>query len=464
MQMKRKISVYLIVLLVNQLFSQGFQLEGVIQDLPDGWIYLSSYYKTEYIKLDSTKSVNGSFYFHKTTEQPDGMYKLDFENMGPSNKQKFIEFVWSQESFQLFADYSTISKSVVFENSIENMLLEEFRNYERIYEAKMTAIYPVIDKYPEADLFLEQTRSHFLKLQEDHDAYILELEKSNPGTFAASIIRSYRKSLFGAELIGLERLEYLREHYFDSAPMDNPALIFAPIYTKKIIDFLKLFGNPEYTFGDQEEAFMEAVDIIMANTSGDPEIRSFVVEYLLEGFESFGMEKIQTYIVDTYVDETCTTDAVELAYQRVLGYRKMAEGNVAADIYIRGADNHMVRLSEVPSEYTLVIFWATYCEHCTKLMPSLREWYDAEKPANLEIFAVSIDTSEYAWQSYNKIENPPWINTREPMAWTGKSPEDYNVYATPSMFLLDRQRKIIAKPYTFRELRREAGKLIKDGF
>ncbi len=273
------------------------------------------------------------------------------------------------------------------------------------------------------------------------------------------IIRSYRSVMVSPYLGNEKRIEFLREHFFDAAPVSIPELLYAPVYNRKIIEYLRLYRDPEFSFGDQENAFIEAVDIIMANVSGDRELRTFVVEYLLDGFESFGMEKIQTYIVDTYVDETCTTDAVELAYQRVLGYRKMAEGQVAADISIRGANNKMVRLSELRSDYTLVIFWATYCEHCEKLMPKLREWYDTERPKNIEVFAVSIDTSLTAWTDYLLAEKPPWISTREPMAWKGKSAEDYNVYATPSMFLLDNKRKIIAKPYTLRELKREADKL-----
>ena len=34
----------------------------------------------------------------------------------------------------------------------------------------------------------------------------------------------------------------------------------------------------------------------------------------------------------------------------------------------------------------------------------------------------------------------------------GKPADDYNIYATPTMFLLDREKKIIAKPISMREL------------
>jgi len=348
---------------------------------------------------------------------------------------------------------------VYFENSMENSTLAEFRRLENSFQKKMSAIYPLMDTYPEEDAFYIEACKHFVKLQTERDAFIQLLTESKPQLLASKIIDSYRSVVVSSELEGMDRMAFLKQHFFDLSPFNDPYLLNAPIYGKKIIDYLKLYGSQNYSFGEQEDAFIEASDVIMANVSGDPELRTFVVEYLLEGFQSFGMEKIQTYIVDTYVDETCETDAVDLAVERVIGYRKMAEGEIASDIFIRSADNKMHRLSEVDSDYTLVIFWATYCEHCTELIPKILKWYDTERLQNIEIFSVSIDSIAADWMKYSEVLSPPWINTHEPIGWEGKSAEDYNIYATPTMFLLDRERRIIAKPYTYGEMLREVGKI-----
>lgn len=443
---------------------QGLHVHAVIENLPDGTVYLSSYYKSEYLPADSVRSVNGTFYFHREEGSPDGMYRIDFDRPGNTVDQKnrrYIEFIWAGESVGIYADYTELALSVSFADSEENELLGVFREYEVLYDAKMSAVYPVIDMYPEKDDYYILTGKHLVDLQESRDEFLQGLAEDNPDLFAAKIISAYRSVVLTPDLTGEMRMDYLRKHFFDRAPVNNPELLYAPVYTGKLIEYLKLYRDPSYSFGDQEDAFIHAVDAIMANVSGDPELRSFAVEYLLDGFESFGMEKVQTYIVDTYVDETCTTDAVELAYARVQGYRKMAEGQTAEDIFIRSSENRMVRLSEADADYVLVLFWATYCEHCMKLLPELHEWYDTERPSNLEVFAVSIDTSETAWRNFIRTVNPPWINSLEPMGWEGKSAEDYNVYATPTMFLLDRKRKIVAKPYTIRELKREVRQLDK---
>ena len=460
--MKRLSNISFLLLTALYATAQSYQIEVMIQKLPNGMVYLSSYYQSEYTLIDSTEAVNGTFYFYGSDEQPEAMYRLDLERPGISDKKGkvgYIEFIWGRESFKIYSDFDDLAASVSFENSVENSFMDEFRRYEMNYEAKMSALYPLIDRYPEDDKFFNEAKDHFVKMQEERDLFIQGFTEAKPDLFASKIVSSYRSRVLSPLQSGQERITFLQQYFFDLSPIDEPALLYAPVYTKRIIDYLKLYGNQNYSFSDQEDAFIQAVDVIMANVSGDPELRTFVVEYLLEGFQSFGMEKIQTYIIDNYVDETCETDAVDLAVERALGYRKMAKGQVAADIFIRSTDNEMHSLSELDSEYTLVIFWATYCEHCTKLIPKIKAWYNEKIPNNLEVFSVSIDTVKLDWIKYTELLDPPWISTHEPMGWEGKSAEDYNIYATPTMFLLDRERKIIAKPYTFRELLREVGKL-----
>lgn len=464
--MRKIVTVGIVLMMALQVQSrgQGHKVEVLIMDLPDKIVYLSLFDTDGYRLVDSAMSVNGSFYFFRGDYQPRGMYRVDLRKPDQANQQGgagYIEFIWAEETFEIYADYQDIPGTVSFTNSEENRILGLFREYEEEYERRMNAMYPLIDRYPPGDQFYVQAASHFVQLQEERDDFIVSLTEESPGLFATRIIDSYRTVTLQPGLKGAERIVFLREHFFERAPIDDPMLLNAPVYTGKIIEYLSLYRGQDYTFSEQEDAFIEAVDMIMANVSGDPDLRSFAVEYMLEGFESFAMEKVQTYIVDTYVDETCTTDVVELAVERVKGYRKMAEGQTGADILMRNADNQVVRLSEVDADYTLLIFWATYCEHCRETIPEIHEWYETERPQNVEVFAVSIDTIKSEWVNYIRTVQPPWINGHEPMGWEGQSAEDYNIYATPTMFLLDSDLAIIARPFTVRELRRTVRKLYR---
>ena len=92
-------------------------------------------------------------------------------------------------------------------------------------------------------------------------------------------------------------------------------------------------------------------------------------------------------------------------------------------------------------------------------MPKIKDWYISDRPANVEVIAISIDTVKTNWISYVEEMDLPWINAHEPQGWEGKSASDYNIYATPTIFVLDRKRIIRAKPLTFRELKRDVEEL-----
>lgn len=92
-------------------------------------------------------------------------------------------------------------------------------------------------------------------------------------------------------------------------------------------------------------------------------------------------------------------------------------------------------------------------------MNQLGKWY-TDKNIDIEVFAVSIDSLKLSWEERVLMDNYPWINTFSGAGWDGKAPKDYNVYATPTLFLLDREHKIIAKPVTFREFKKEVEELV----
>ncbi|MEN8157860.1 MAG: TlpA disulfide reductase family protein, partial [Bacteroidota bacterium] len=153
-------------------------------------------------------------------------------------------------------------------------------------------------------------------------------------------------------------------------------------------------------------------------------------------------------------DESCESDVAELVRARMEGYREMAEGSTAPDFVIRDVHGMSQRLSELPNPYVLVMFWASTCGHCTAMIPELHNWYMNENLLDMEVIAISIDSSSVHFENYVSEMEMNWITNHDPLGWHGKVPTDYHIYATPSMFLLDGERKIVSRPVTFRQFRK----------
>ena len=205
--------------------------------------------------------------------------------------------------------------------------------------------------------------------------------------------------------------------------------------------------------------FVTAIDRLMVNVSHDPDLRAFVTGYLLEGFEMLGMEEVQIHVADNYLDESCESDIVELIMARMEGYRNMKVGQEAPDFVIRDRTGKSHRLSEMKNPYILVLFWASTCEHCQEMLPELHDWYTGERTMDLEILAISIDTAVSHFEIFTDMLEPEWITSHDPLGWHGKVPSAYHIYATPALFLLDRERTILARPANFRQFTRALKKL-----
>jgi hypothetical protein len=68
-----------------------------------------------------------------------------------------------------------------------------------------------------------------------------------------------------------------------------------------------------------------------------------------------------------------------------------------------------------------------------------------KKKFDLEVYAVSADTSMAKMRSYIKDMNMPWITVNGPRTYVGNYQDLYDSNTTPTIYVLDNRKKIIGK-------------------
>ena len=119
-----------------------------------------------------------------------------------------------------------------------------------------------------------------------------------------------------------------------------------------------------------------------------------------------------------------------------------------------------VILSEIPEKVVLVFFWASWCPGCKEIIPELRKIYKAYNQAGFEIVAISLDKEKDEYSAALAKGQYPWLNYSELKGWDCSIAYDYGIRATPTMVLLDAERKIVAKhrnPGMLREVLQQQG-------
>lgn len=455
-------SITLLLVTLQLLSGQSWLIQGNIEDCEKGAVLLASYYGDQFSVVDSMETASGFFYFVLSEEAHPGVYRIIYTGRrdGVRSQNRFVDFIFNRENVEMVVTSSDQGPFPYFEGSMENQVYSGFMNFEMQYESDLMAVYGKLDPRRRGEQDYNAAVDRYNELQAERNRYMDSITQAYPDLYAVKMMNAFRSPVIPGDMSHMERIDTLKNCFFDHAAIDDPALLSAPIYTLKLIDYLSLYKVDSLTREEQEEQFIEAVDQIMANVSSDEELRNFVVEFMLEGFEMLDMEQVQVYIADNYLDEACESDIVELILSRMEGYKEMAVGEQAPDFVIRAVDGKNIRLSELTSPYVMVVFWASTCEHCRKLMPELNDWYLSENTPGLEVVAISIDSSSAAFSQFIDELKPQWITAHEPLGWYGKVPTDYHIYATPSLFLLDRNRTILAKPSSFKQFLRAIKKVV----
>jgi thiol-disulfide isomerase/thioredoxin len=202
------------------------------------------------------------------------------------------------------------------------------------------------------------------------------------------------------------------------------------------------------TFTLQEEALIVSKlnafsDVLKKSSQVNTKALNQYSEYLMKEYEKFGLISCAEYLALSLLDDNkCIINDKTLPILEQ--YKKMAIGNKAADMVFNSGVKY-TKLSEVPGKYKVVLFGASWCEACKNEMPQFKDYAELFKTKyDAEIVFVSIDTDKEKYDAY--IKDLPFINTCDYKGWGSPNVLNYYVFATPSIYVLDTENKIVAKP------------------
>jgi thiol-disulfide isomerase/thioredoxin len=119
------------------------------------------------------------------------------------------------------------------------------------------------------------------------------------------------------------------------------------------------------------------------------------------------------------------------------------------------SDGSSSALKDYRGKYTVVHFWASWCEACKKQLPALRQLQERYTARGLATLGLSLDQDAAAWQTVLKRIDLPWPQGRLAVS------ADAGVSSVPTYWLLDPNGKIIAKTYDLDELAKALAERMK---
>ncbi|GHU87827.1 hypothetical protein FACS1894155_01530 [Bacteroidia bacterium] len=262
-----------------------------------------------------------------------------------------------------------------------------------------------------------------------------------------------------------EEFYYLKDHYFDNIDLLDKRFWYTSYFPQKIESYLQnqVEGIPD----SLANGATRLVAKTMKDTTCYQLMLSKLTNYALQS-NIMGMENVWAKLAEDYYlkglaswADTAFLSDIQSEYNKVR-YNRI--GMKAKDLPLQDSLNRKVQLYNLGRKYTLLVFYEPSCGHCKKEIPVFYDkLYKKYADKGLDVACVYLLTDKKEWLGFvneHHLRGTHWYNLWDPNR-TSYYWEFYNTATTPSIYVLDKDKKIIAKKLNDETLDQLLGDLLK---
>ncbi len=433
-----------IILFPYAVQSQNYVKGTLNSDENYSWVVLYQLKGVQQLYVKNTTIVNSEFSIDFPENSPTGIYRLLYSQQNSG----FVDFMYNNETVELKFDPKNPLETVEFITSEENKIYQE-------YLLKLANWLQELDSYQityfnlEDQIKKDSLQLLYVELLPKYESFQTNFEKISEGKLANNFIKSSQKQ-YAPELIETpqEFLNSEKQHYFDFINFDDKKLLNSTFLSDRIIDYI-FYLNGSDDFEVQNVLYKKAVKEVMQKIT-DAHLKSDLLTTLLYTFAQIENTVLIDFLIENFHNKLPVEIQNKSVIKDIQEKVKLAVGKIAPEITWQ--ENGLTqKLSELTiAETYIVVFWSTSCSHCLKEIPKLYE-YTKDK-IGVHVIAIALEKEE---EIFNQkiVELKKWTNILGLKKWKNQKAIDYQINATPSYFILDRDKKIIAKPNYFRDVK-----------
>ncbi len=460
----KRFFIFLYLILIVSLAKSQYKVTLQTPNYKSGLAYLTYYYGKN-INIEDSALVNnkGLAVFTKNQKLLPGIYSIIFPG-----KNKLIDFLVDKEQTIIIkADTSDLINKTSVTGSKENIL---FQQYQKFINIKGKHLQEEQQNYKNSktktDSLLHQT--NYQKFNNDLNTYRENIIKQYPLSMLAALFKSMKEP--GINIANpvtkddsIANYNFYKKHYWDGINFMDNRIIRTPFFLPKVERYFREVLVPS------SDTIIKEADYLLLLSRTNTEMYKFLLNWLTDEYiypKYMGQDAVFVHLFEKYHSKGFSSWLNEKQLLAISNRAYMVMSNLigekAADLEMVDSAGKPLSLYSVNAEYTVVCFWDPTCSHCRLEIPRLDSLYQAKwKQQGIKIYGVLSENEKEKWLLFIKENNlKDWIHVYETQD-TKKAIADskrpgykqlYDITQTPTLYLLDKEKRIIAKKLTLQQI------------
>lgn len=442
----------------------GYEIKVTLKPFKNQYIYLGHYSGKQLPIIDSALLNDKSEAVFKGTKKlGGGIYLIGY----PDKSRHFEIVIDKNQKFSVIADTAKL-QAVSFQNSPENV---EFKAYQQFMAKNGSSIDSLLNlrsNVSAADSI--KINGQVEALNDKIKKYRNDIIAKDGNALLATLLKAMKEPDVpandpAAKTDSMFAYKYFKKHYWDGVNFYDDRLVRTPFFESRIDKYMEQLVYPE------ADSVIKELDYMLGYASINEEMQKFLLikfvnRYLNQKY--MWEDKVFVHLFEKYFSQKTypwLTDAgTKTITNRAYSLMANIMGREAADIELPDTDGKTTKLYSLQSPYTLVVIWDPTCSHCKEVVPKLDSAYNAKwKSMGLKFFGLARETDG------KKTDWLNFIRDHHLKEWThvyySKQADDartsagipsysqlYDVQTFPTLYLLDKDKRIIAKKVTLEQI------------
>lgn len=442
-----RINFYISFLLSPLFLIAQHTISGEFQPSGDfKWVILYQLDGMDQKYIANNKIEEGKFSFTLPNDAEIGMYRLVYD----LQNQLYIDVLYNKEDIAFSANPFRPNAAIRFYNSEENRLFQKYltavNGPQYSVDSVQLKYFSAVDE-TEKKALAKAYKIFYNQVETSQKTY----ETSSKNTMAHHFIKAMaRHNNPDIAATPQQYLEDMKSNYLNGIDVRDSILLRSNLIYQRIMNyiFMQTSDDPEVMAKAQKGSVAKVMEKIMPN----PSLYKDVIEGLLQVFSQEDNTQLVRFILEQYYTKL-PEESIDQKFKKELEAQlKTAIGSKAPPIVWQENGQEQRLYDLMGADYYVVVFWSSTCGHCLKEIPVLADFEKDKKNTKVVAIGLEEEESKAGWEDIIK-DYPFFINIYGRGKWENPFAKTYAVHATPTYFILDKDKTIIAKPDTVGDLK-----------